>query len=215
MPLLQASARHAMVDAGRRLAAQGLTAGTSGNLGLRLEDGTVMVTPSGAMLESLDPQTLVELDPEGAVLAGGKPTSEWRIHVDVLAAKPEVNAVVHTHAPFCTVLACHSLEIPAFHYMVAAAGGDSVPCAPYATFGTEDLSHGVVAALSDRRACLMAHHGMVAVGASLDLAVALAATVEELAAQFWRVLQLGKPQLLDAEEMIRVNDRFRSYGAAK
>lgn len=156
--------------------------------------------------------------PAGATPAPGqgapasrRPSSEWRLHAAILAHRPDVSAVVHVHPPFATALACHRRGIPAFHYMVAVAGGDSIRCAPYATFGTEELARAAVAALEVRRACLLAHHGLVAVGASPGAALELALAVETLAEQYWRALQLGEPPVLDAEEMARVVERFREY----
>src|SRR5205807_2815823 len=140
------------------------------------------------------------------------PSSEWRFHRDILSARPEASAIVHTHAMFATTLACLGREIPAFHYMVAVAGGDSIRCAPYATFGTEELSRHAVRALEGRKACLLANHGMIAIGDTLKAALALAVEVESLAAMYWRALQVGAPNLLDADEMARVLEKFRTYG---
>jgi L-fuculose-phosphate aldolase len=140
------------------------------------------------------------------------PSSEWRFHRDILAARSEVNVVIHTHAMFATALACLGAEIPPFHYMVAVAGGDSIRCAPYATFGTDELSRHAVHALEVRKACLLANHGMIAVGETLKGALALAVEVETLAAMYWRALQVGDPNLLDAAEMARVLEKFRTYG---
>lgn len=208
--------RRALVEAARRMNALGINQGTSGNLSVRSGEG-LLVTPSALAYEAMGPDDVVAMGFDGewtCPTAGRKPTSEWRIHRDVLAAREEAGAVVHTHAMFCTTLACLGLEIPAFHYMVAVAGGDSIRCAHYATFGTQELSDRALAALEGRRACLLANHGMLALGADLDTALALAVEVETLAAQYWRALQVGRPHLLDAEEMQRVLARFKDYGAA-
>ena len=208
--------RRALVEAARRVNALGINQGTSGNLSVRRDEG-FLVTPSGLAYEAMEPDDVVAMGFDGewtCPTAGRKPTSEWRIHRDVLATREDVDAVVHTHAMFCTTLACLGLEIPAFHYMVAVAGGDSIRCAPYATFGTQELSDHALAALEGRRACLLANHGMLALGADLERALALAVEVETLAAQYWRALQVGRPHLLDAEEMQRVLARFKDYGAA-
>jgi len=141
-----------------------------------------------------------------------KPSSEWRFHRDIYAARPEAGAVVHTHSPFATALACQTQGIPAFHYMVARFGGADVRCAAYATFGSQELSDAILVALEDRCACLMAHHGMVVFGRDCDHALALAVELETLCEQFWRVLQLGAPKLLPADEMTRVLAKFASYG---
>jgi L-fuculose-phosphate aldolase len=201
-----------VVGAARALDAAGLNRGTSGNVGRRAGDG-ILVTPTGVPSAALTPASIVLLATDGTVVDGAlAPTSEWRIHRDILAARPDANGVVHAHPLYATALACQGLAIPAFHYMVAAAGGDSIRCAPYATFGTAALSAHVVKALEGRRACLMAHHGIVALGADLDAAVRLAIEVESLAAQYWHVLQLGRPRLLGRAEMRRVVAKFATYG---
>ncbi len=140
------------------------------------------------------------------------PSSEWRFHRDIYAARGDAQAIVHTHAPFATTLACMHRGIPPFHYMVAVAGGNDIRCAPYATFGTQELSDHAVAALAGRRACLLANHGMIAVGASLERALALAVEVETLAETYWRALQVGEPVLLPDAEMARVLEKFATYG---
>ena len=140
------------------------------------------------------------------------PSSEWRIHRDIYRARPDTAAIVHTHAPFATSLACLNRGIPAFHYMVAVAGGKDIRCAPYATFGTQALSDHAVAALDGRKACLLANHGMIAIGAALPAALALAVEVETLAEMYWRALQLGEPVVLSDAEMDLVIAKFRTYG---
>jgi len=140
------------------------------------------------------------------------PSSEWRFHRDIYAARADAQAIVHTHAPFATTLACMHRGIPPFHYMVAVAGGKDIRCAPYATFGTQELSDHAVAALAGRRACLLANHGMIAIGASLDGALALAVEVETLAEMYWRALQIGEPSPLPDAEMDVVLEKFRTYG---
>jgi L-fuculose-phosphate aldolase len=205
------ASRQAMVQAMQRLAALGLNRGSSGNIGVRLGDH-FLVTPSGVPAEDLLPQAMVEMDFSGAVLSGGKPSSEWRFHRDILAARPEVGAVLHTHSRYATTLACLQREVPAFHYMIAAAGGDSIRCAPYALFGTQQLSDVALAALQDRRACLLGNHGMIAVGKDLDAALALAVEVESLCAQYWSALQLGQPQILSDAQMQEVVEKFKGYG---
>ncbi|MBK8742417.1 MAG: class II aldolase/adducin family protein [Betaproteobacteria bacterium] len=140
------------------------------------------------------------------------PSSEWRFHRDIYAARPEVRAIVHTHGVYATTLACLDRGIPAFHYMVAAAGGIDIRCAPYATFGTQELSDHALAALHERDACLLAHHGSIAVGPSLARALALAVEVEALARMYWQALQIGEPDTLPDAEMQRVLEKFRTYG---
>jgi L-fuculose-phosphate aldolase len=205
-------ARQAIIDACRRMNALGINQGRAGNISCRAVDG-LLITPSGVDYDALQPEDIVSMDADGAVLSGQlRPSSEWRFHCDILRARPEIGAVVHTHAMFATVLACHRRDIPAFHYMVAVAGGDSIRCAPYATFGTQELSAHALAALDDRRACLLANHGMIALGETLEGALALAVEVETLAAQYCRALALGEPTLLPAREMKTVLEKFRTYG---
>jgi L-fuculose-phosphate aldolase len=158
------------------------------------------------------PQALVDPSQSNTVRPQRQPSSEWRFHRDIYAAHPNANAIVHTHSPCATALACQGLAIPAFHYMVARFGGSDVRCADYATFGSQELSDAVVRALDQRRGCLMAHHGMVVYGENLKQALALAIELETLAEQYWRVLQLGEPRLLDSDEMERVLEKFAHYG---
>jgi L-fuculose-phosphate aldolase len=155
---------------------------------------------------------MVKVGAGGTAQGRRRPSSEWRFHHDIYATRPEAGAIIHAHSPFATALACQELEIPPFHYMIARFGGDTVRCAAYATFGTQELSDAIIRALEGRRACLMAHHGMVVFGADLDEALALAIEFEALCEQFWRVLQLGTPKLLPADEMARVIEKFVSYG---
>jgi L-fuculose-phosphate aldolase len=191
--------------------ALGINQGKSGNVSHRIADG-FLVTPTGMDYDTLAPEDIVPVGFDGAHRGTRLPSSEWRFHRDILQARPDVNAVIHTHSMFATTLACLGAEIPAFHYMVAVAGGDSIRCAPYATFGTEELSAHAVHALEGRKACLLANHGMIAVGDTLKGALAIAIEVETLAAMYWRALQVGEPHILDAAEMARVIEKFRSYG---
>jgi L-fuculose-phosphate aldolase len=203
--------RRALLAAARRLAARGMLPGTSGNLSVRIPGGFI-ITPSGAPYDELEPAELVALDDDGRPGGHGRPSSEWRLHRDLYAARREIGAVVHCHPPFGTALACVRRDIPAFHYMVAVAGGNAVRCARYATFGTPELARNALEAMAGRRACLLANHGSVAVGASLDDALRVAIEVEVLAEQYARALQLGEPVILDDAEMSRVHERFRDYG---
>jgi len=195
----------------RQTVIKGLNQGASGNVSVRLRDG-FLITPSGLPNDTLEPALMVFVDMEGQAGGSLKPSSEWRIHRDLYRARPEVAAVVHAHSPHAVSLSCLRRDIPAFHYMVAAAGGKDIRCAGYATFGTQALSDWVLAALQNRRACLMANHGLVAIGASLDAALALAVEVEELCAQYWRAKLMGEPVLLSDAEMDEVLERFRHYG---
>jgi L-fuculose-phosphate aldolase len=207
--------RQAVVDTARAMNAAGINRGKSGNVSVRWRkagfDG-FLVTPSGLPYERTEAADIVPVDLDGRAHGSLAPSSEWRFHRDIYATRPEVEAIVHTHAPFATTLACHERGIPPFHYMVAAAGGSDIRCAQYATFGTQALSDHAIAALTGRRACLLAHHGMIAVGRSLDATLALAIEVETLAEMYWRALQLGEPPLLPAPEMDEVLRRFAHYG---
>jgi L-fuculose-phosphate aldolase len=203
--------RTALAETARQSARQGLNPGSSGNLSVRLPAG-FLVTPSGLPNDTLQAGQMVPVDMEGRSSGNLRPSSEWRIHRDIYRARSEVHAVVHAHSPYAVSLACLRRDIPPFHYMIAAAGGKDIRCAGYATFGTQALSDSVLAALQDRRACLMANHGLVAVGASLDAALSLALEIEELCAQYWRASLLGEPVLLDEAEMDEVLERFKHYG---
>lgn len=195
----------------QQMVAKGLNKGTSGNASVRLTDG-YLLTPSGVPVEQLDTHCMVYMTWDGVAEAGKKPSSEWRFHQDILQARPEVNAVVHCHSMFATTIACLGREVPPFHYMIATAGGDNIRCAPYALFGTQALSDAALDALQDRKACLLAHHGMIALGKTLAQALAIAVEVENLCEQYWRLLQLGEPALLTAEQMQAVQAQFRGYG---
>jgi L-fuculose-phosphate aldolase len=185
----------------------------SGNASLRWGSG-LLITPTGRAYDRLQPEDIVYLEADGTCPPGQLiPSSEWRFHVDILQAFPACNAVVHVHSTHATALACMGRGIPAFHYMVAVAGGDRIPCAPYATFGTPELSANVLAALGGGfRACLMANHGQVATGKTLSEAYALAEEVENLARQYLLARSLGETRDLPADEMARVVEKFRSYG---
>lgn len=195
----------------RAMNAERLNRGAAGNVSVRHRDG-FLITPTGMAYDACVPEDVVFIGLDGTPKGRRKPSSEWRFHRDIYAVRPEAGAIVHAHAPFAVSLACMGCAIPAFHYMVARFGGDDVRCAAYATFGTQELSDAVLAALQDRCACLMAHHGMVVFGRDLDDALALAVELEALCEQYWRVLQIGGPRLLPADEMARVLEAFRDYG---
>lgn len=203
--------RETMIATARRMNAAGLNQGTSGNLSQRVEGG-FLLTPTGMDYESLQPEDIVFMRMDGSHEGRRRPSSEWRFHRDILASRPEAGAVLHAHSMFCTTLACLRRPIPAFHYMISAAGGDSIRCAEYATFGTEELSRNALVALEGRKACLLANHGMIVLGADLARALKLAVEVETLAAMYWRTLQVGEPVLLDEAEMARVIEKFKTYG---
>ncbi|MEO5766992.1 MAG: class II aldolase/adducin family protein [Polyangia bacterium] len=215
------ASRHAVVDHARRMNALGINQGKSGNVSIRARSAATtgdssgfLITPSGLPYETMSADDIVLVRWDGSYQAadGREPSSEWRLHRDIYQARPEAVAIIHAHAMFATTLACLDTAIPAFHYMVAVAGGVDIRCAPYATFGTQELSDAAVRALDGRRACLHSHHGMTVFGRGLPETLALAVEVETLAAMYWRALQLGSPSLLSAEQMSEVLDRFRDYG---
>jgi L-fuculose-phosphate aldolase len=208
---VERGARVALVAGARRMSALGLNPGRSGNLSVRV-DGGFLVTPSGLAYDRTGPDDVVFVDAADAAHGSRAPSSEWRLHRDVYRRHPEAGAVAHTHSPCATTLACLRRPIPAFHYEVAFAGGSDIRCAQYATFGTQELSDRALAALEGRRACLLANHGAVAFGASVDQAVELAEKVEALARLYWQALQAGEPVLLDEVEMSRVVALFTTYG---
>lgn len=189
----------------------GINRGKSGNVSARVESG-FLVTPTGIAYEDMSTEQIVAMHMDGTHDGAVLPSSEWRFHRDIYAARRDVHAIVHTHSSHATTLACLDRGIPPFHYMVAAAGGRDIRCAPYATFGTQALSDHAVAALQDRRACLLSHHGVIACGADLDQALALAVEVEALAQMYWQALQIGEPPLLPDDEMERVLEKFKTYG---
>jgi L-fuculose-phosphate aldolase len=195
----------------RAMNASGLNRGTAGNVSVRHGDG-FYVTPTGMDYEESVPEDMAFVGLDGRFEGRRKPSSEWRFHRDIYVARPEAAAIIHTHAPFATALACRGEAIPPFHYMIARFGGADIRCASYATFGTQELSDAMLIALADRSACLMAHHGMAVFGRDLKRALALAVEFEALCEQYWRVLALGPARLLAEAEMQRVIAKFTDYG---
>ncbi len=194
--------------------ALGINQGTSGNASVRFKDG-MLITPSGMPYEAMTGTDIVFMRlADGAVTAkaGLKPSSEWRFHRDILAARDDLDAVVHTHGLAVTTMACLHQDIPAFHYMVAVAGGESIRCAPYALFGTQELSDLALKALEGRKACLLGNHGLIAGDTSLEKALAVAVEVEILADMYWRTLQVTRPAILSKAQMADVLEKFKSYG---
>ncbi len=193
--------------------ARGYAPSKSGNISVRSGRG-FLVTPTGMPYADLKAVDLVHLDGDGRVLKGKRrPSSEWRFHAEIYRARPDANAVIHNHSPRATALSCARNPIPAFHYMIAMAGGADIRCADYATFGTQELAVNAVAALKDRKACLLANHGVIALGGSLDSAWAVAQEVENLAGEYLDILAAGlKPVILGAAEMRRVIAQFADYG---
>jgi len=203
--------RRALIDTTRALPKLGLTKGTSGNVSVRTAAG-FLITPSGTPYEALSEDKIVAMDLDGRYWGDLLPSSEWRMHLDLYLGKPETGAVVHCHSPRATALSCLRRGIPAFHYMVAIAGGDRIDCADYATFGTRALSDAMVKALDGRSACLLANHGQIACGPNLSKALLLAEGIEDLADQYLSALGAGDPVILDDAEMAEILRKFKNYG---
>ena len=204
--------RTKIVEACRQMNANGLNQGTSGNISARWGDG-ILVTPTGVPYDEMTPHDIVAMKMDGSwEHADHRPSSEWRFHLDIHRRKPEVNAIVHCHPMYSTILAIRHQEIPALHYMIACGGGNSIPCAPYATYGTPELSEHAITALKDRTACLLANHGLIATGPTLGKAMWLAVEVETLAKQYVYTLMLGGPKCLPDDEIDRVIEKFKDYG---
>ena len=203
--------REQLLKIAQKLIATGLNKGTAGNASVRCEGG-FLVTPSGMAVEGMTPASMVKMRLDGSYEFDKIPSSEWRFHRDILQSRTDINAVIHTHSMFATTLACLHKDIPPFHYMIAVVGGDTIRCAPYALFGSQALSDNALAALIDRKACLLANHGMICLGKDLDDALALTVEVEHLSEQYWRALQLGEPHILTDAEMRDVFQQFKGYG---
>lgn len=196
----------------RALAVAGLNQGAAGNASVRTPEG-MLITPTGIKPSLLQDDSPVAMALDGTCAPGQlRPSSEWHFHAAIYRHRPEIGAVVHVHSPHATALACLRRDIPAFHYMISIAGGDSIRCGEYALFGTEALSREVLAALDGRSACLIANHGMVATGATLAAAYDLTLAVEDLAHQYCLALQCGGPVLLTKQQMNAVLERFKTYG---
>ncbi|MEO8676260.1 MAG: class II aldolase/adducin family protein [Casimicrobiaceae bacterium] len=203
--------RASIIATARAMNAADINRGKSGNVSARMGAG-FLITPTGIPYDATTPDDIVAMTLDGEARGARAPSSEWRFHRDLYRARDEFHAIVHVHAPFATTLACLHRGIPAFHYMVAMAGGPDIRCAPYATFGSQMLATLAVAAMADRRACLLANHGMIAAGRDLAGALSLAIEVESLAEMYWRALQLGEPALLSDAEMDVVLAKFLTYG---
>ena len=204
--------RAAIVETCRRMERAGINQGTAGNVSVRHGDG-FLVTPSSLSYDLMTPEDIVEMGWDGTYV-GRRPSSEWRFHRDILRARTDVEAVVHCHSVYATTVAVHHRAIPAFHYMVGIAGGTTIRCARYATFGTQALSDAALEALEGRMACLLGQHGQIALGRTLDQALWMASEVETIARLYVQALVIGEPPVLPDEEMERVIDQMRrmSYG---
>jgi L-fuculose-phosphate aldolase len=202
--------RRQLLQTSQSLIELGLNRGTSGNAAVRDGDG-MLITPSALPVSAMTPASMVHMDLQGNVLQGGKPSSEWRIHRDILSARPDIGAIIHTHSTFATTLACLRRDVPAVHYMIAIAGGDSIRCAPYSVFGEQTLSDNALEVLHGRKACLLGNHGMIALGSDLEDALAVAVEVESVCEIYWRALQAGEPHILTAQQMHEVKQKFTDY----
>lgn len=203
--------RQQLIETALAMNASGLNKGASGNLSARYGEG-FLITPSGMDYAGLSIYDIVWMDFDGRTQGARKPSSEWRFHAAIYEHREEANAVLHAHPVSCSTLACLGKGIPAFHYMVAKAGGKDIRCADYATFGTLELSDNVVEALQDRKACLMAHHGLTCFESDLPRALALAIEVEHLATVYSRILAIGEADILTDSEMEKVLEQFSGYG---
>lgn len=202
--------RTALLHTSLRMVELGLNRGTAGNGSVRCGDG-MLITPSALPVAEMTEQDLVLLAADGKILQGRKPSSEWRFHCDILKARPEIGAVLHMHSTFATTIACLGRNVPAVHYHIAIAGGDSIRCTPYTIFGEQNLSDLALEALHDRKACLLGNHGMIALGKDLADALSVAQEVEYLCEIYWRTLQAGEPKILTAQQMHEVQLKFVEY----
>ena len=203
-----------LIETALQLQKIGLNHGATGNCSCRDGD-TYLITPSGVETQNLSEDKIVRMDFEGNVvdsISNLKPSSEWRFHQDIMSKRQEVRAVVHTHSIFASTVSLFGNELPPFHYMIAVAGGSSVRCAPYAMFGTQELSDNIIDALVDRKACLIANHGLVSIGANLAEALQIAEEIEHLCQLYIEAKKRGEPNLLDQKQMLEVIERFQTYG---
>ncbi len=213
--MIEQDARAAVLATAQEMSASGLSPGKSGNVSARAGkgEGSMVITPTGVAYAELTTQNLSFVGRDGALrISELKPSSEWHFHQAIYEARKDIDAIVHTHSEAATALACTGRGIPAFHYMVAAAGGKDIRCSPYALFGTEELASHAVAALEGRRACLLGNHGVIASGTTPGEALGLAQEVEALAAQYICVLSIGDGNILSDEEMELVLEKFSTYG---
>lgn len=212
--MIDKALRDEMVSICRRMNSSGINQGTAGNLSVR-SGKSFLITPSGMPYDIMGPDDIVEMDFDGTYV-GRRPSSEWRFHRDILKAREDISVVLHCHSVYATTLACHHKTIPSFHYMTGVAGGTTIRCAAYATFGTQALSDNALVALKDRLACLLGQHGQISLGTNLEHALWLAIEVETLSRMYVQALTLGEPPVLPDEEMARVIEQMRrmSYGLA-
>ncbi|WP_169569358.1 class II aldolase/adducin family protein [Sneathiella limimaris] len=206
------SLKEELLQTAKEMTAAGLNEGSAGNVSVRYKDG-YLITPTGMLYDDCTPDDMVFMSLKTEAIKGfRKPSSEWRFHKDLYELRPEFGAIVHVHSPFATSLACLGKDIPPFHYMIAVAGGKDIRCTPYFTFGTQELSDAVRIAMTDRKACLLGNHGMLAAGETLPKAFAMAVEVENLCEIYWRTLQVGGANILSDTEMDEVLEKFKTYG---
>lgn len=205
--------RQSIIDACLKMSAMGINQGTSGNVSLRHGDG-LLITPTRLGYNIMQPDDIVEMLFDGSAKGRHKPSSEWRFHCDIMRSRPDVTAIVHAHPVYSTAVSIMELDIPPLHYMVAVGGGNTIRCAPYAIYGSQELSDNAIAALEGRTACLLGHHGIITVGYSLSRALYVAGEVETLAKQYLACLPIGGPKLLSDEQMQAVLAKFGGYGHA-
>ena len=207
--------RAQVIKYAKKLNKTNLSALRSGNVSIRTNEKGVSgfyITPSGVKYSSLKPKDIVFVSLNGRFdKKKGKPSSEWRFHQDIYTNKAEARAIVHAHSPHATAVSSHGKPIPAFHYMVALAGGNDIKCADYATFGTSELSKNIINSLENRKACLMSNHGQVAFGQNLKQAFELAQEVENICHQYIIALKLGQPKILSSSEMEKILDKVKYY----
>ncbi len=207
------SQKQNLIEACNKIYRLGLNKGSSGNLSLRINKNSYILTSSGCSLQNLKEENIVTMSVDGKIISGHKPSSEWKIHNDLYKVRSDIEAIVHTHSKYACVLACLRKELPPFHYMVAVAGGENIRCCPYALFGTEELSNHVIEAMKNRAACLMANHGLVVGSSTLSKSVYIAEEVESLCGQYVNALAIGDVKLLSSEQMQDVLEKFKNYGA--
>lgn len=207
--------RKEIIATAMELHLSGLNAGTSGNLSQRVAQG-YLITPTGIPYPQLQAADIVAMDMQGNTIQGNRQaSSEWQLHHAIYMDRKEIDAIVHVHSDHATSIACTRQDIPPFHYMIAKAGGNSIPCAEYATFGSVTLAKNAVKALKGIKACLLANHGMLALGADLSAACQLAHEVEDISRKYCLSKQIGMVTLLDDQEMAINLEKFKSYGKQK
>jgi L-fuculose-phosphate aldolase len=209
--MLHKELREEVIETCLAMNEEGINQGTSGNVSVRTPEG-FLITASGVPYKRMKPHHVVEMDLDGGYRGDFLPSTEWRMHLDLYKARPEAGAIVHVHSIYASALACLRKDVPAFHYMIGVAGGTSLRCSDYAEFGTQELSNTMLKAMEDRSACLLANHGQICFGPTLDKTLWLAGEIEALCKQFWAASVFGKPVILGESEMVSVLKRFKTYG---